>query len=283
MGICTYVADSATAEASTLLPADAAFSTIDAKGGIVDALTLDRALDLARTRGGNRATIYMPTRPFGPGSQEEDATRLKNLLRTAEDDLARRGVKGAEAQGLLAPGRALLEDRPFWLRADKGLALLLGPEGAQVFRLRWPVPESVRVADRYHVRALLPFVDMCSAFWLLAISQKRVRLFEGSTATLEEVPAEGVPESLAVAMRWDDFEKDSLQYHSGTSGTGGRRPAVFHGTGETAVKGELARYFRAIDRGLHDHLRDSRAPLILAGVDYLLPIYREVNTYGHLA
>jgi hypothetical protein len=141
----------------------------------------------------------------------------------------------------------------------------------------------VRVSDRYHMRPLLPFVDSSSAFWLLAISQKRVRLYEGSRTALAEVPAEGVPASLADAMRWDDFEKSSLQFHTGTSGTGGRRPAVFHGTGEVEVKDELLRFFRAIDRGLHEHLRDSHAPLILAGVDYLIPIYREVNTFPALA
>jgi hypothetical protein len=33
---------------------------------------------------------------------------------------------------------------------------------------------------------------------------------------------------------------------------------------------------------LHDLLRDERAPLVLAGVEYLFPIYREANTYPHL-
>jgi hypothetical protein len=37
-----------------------------------------------------------------------------------------------------------------------------------------------------------------------------------------------------------------------------------------------------IDRGLHDLLKDEHAPLILAGVEYLFPIYREVNTFPHL-
>jgi len=33
---------------------------------------------------------------------------------------------------------------------------------------------------------------------------------------------------------------------------------------------------------LHELLRDQKAPLVLAGVEYLHPIYKEVNTYPHL-
>ena len=34
---------------------------------------------------------------------------------------------------------------------------------------------------------------------------------------------------------------------------------------------------------MREDLRDSDAPLVLAGVDYLLPLYRDVSTYPHLA
>jgi len=33
---------------------------------------------------------------------------------------------------------------------------------------------------------------------------------------------------------------------------------------------------------LHDLLKEERIPLVLAGVDYLFPIYREANTYPYL-
>ena len=52
-----------------------------------------------------------------------------------------------------------------------------------------------------------------------------------------------------------------------------------HGVGIDDTKDNILRYFRQVDRGLHEWLREERAPLILAGVDYLVPIYLEVNTY----
>jgi hypothetical protein len=47
-------------------------------------------------------------------------------------------------------------------------------------------------------------------------------------------------------------------------------------------KERLFRYFRDVDRGLHDILRDEDAPLLFSGVDYLFPIYRQANTYPRL-
>jgi len=248
----------------------------------MDALTLDHLMELVREHGGTRVSLYMPTRVFGPGSQEEDATRLRNHLRSAEEQLTTSGLRSAEIDALLADARALPDDRPFWLRSRLGLALFAGPEGLRTFQLAAPVADLVWVGGRYHVKPLLALLGSSRRFWVIALSQKRVRLMEGTRYWLREVPAEGIPASLADAMRWEDYEKSSLQYHTGTSGHGGRRPAVFHGTGESDVKDEIVRYFRGIDHGLHELLKDSDAPLVLAGVEYLLPLYRDVNTYPHL-
>ena len=248
----------------------------------MDTLSLDHLTELAQAHGDVRVSLYMPTRRFGPGSQEEDTTRLKNLLRTAEERLADRGLRPAAIDALLAPARTLIDDRPFWLRSSHGLALLLGPDGIRAFQVPSDFEELVWVGPRFHLRPLLTVVHVGRPFWLLALSQKRVRVMRGTGTSLEEVPAEGVPTSLADALKWDDYEKSSLQFHTGTSGSGGRRPAVFHGTGETDAKVEITRYFRGIDHGLRDLLKDSDAPLVLAGVDYLLPLYRDVNSYPHL-
>lgn len=256
---------------------------IDATGGTVDDLTIDRALELARESGGHRVSLYMPTSPFVPGSQEADVTLLKNLLRRAEEDLRGRGARPQEIERLLAPAHALAADRPFWLRAEHGLAVLLGPEGAHVFRLAAEVPHMMRVGDRYYVRPLLPHVEARGEYWVLFISQKSVRLYQGARNGLGEVPAGDMPTSLSEALRWDDFEKASLQFHVNIAGAiGGRGAPVYHGNKEPDMKNELARFFRQINAALAERLRDSSAPLVLAGVDYLLPIYRDVNTYPHL-
>ena len=244
----------------------------------MDAVSLETIMRLAEPAPGPRVSIFLPTRRFGPGSQEADSTRLRNLVRQAQAALEAQGLRPADAERLLAPARALPDDRPFWLRARDGLAIFLGDDEPLVLQLDTPVPEHVHVSHRGWVRPLLPLLGRDDAYWVLALSQKRVRLLRGDRSSLTEVPSEHIPESLSDALQWEDFEKTSLQFHTGTSGTGGRRPAVFHGTGEPDTKGEIVRFFREIDRGLHEHLGKEHAPLVLAGVDYLIPLYREIGS-----
>ena len=44
----------------------------------------------------------------------------------------------------------------------------------------------------------------------------------------------------------------------------------------------ISQYFPALNKGVHDLLRDKDLPLVIAGVDYLLPLYRQANTYPGL-
>jgi hypothetical protein len=60
---------------------------------------------------------------------------------------------------------------------------------------------------------------------------------------------------------------------------------VFHGHGVASQddpKDYIARYFHRVDAGISDLLADEEAPLVLAGVEYLLPIYQDANDYPHL-
>ena len=59
---------------------------------------------------------------------------------------------------------------------------------------------------------------------------------------------------------------------------------TFHGagSGSASAKDDLLRYFRLVEDGLTEFLKGDRVPLVLAGVEYLLPIYKEANTYPNL-
>lgn len=248
----------------------------------MDVLSLPDLKELSGQSGGPLVSIYMQTQRFGPDSQLENVARLKNLLKSASAKLAEMGFRPNEIDAVLDPIRQLSDDRPFWLRAEAGLAIF-ADGGVRVFRLPEAPPETIVVGSHYHLRPLLALLGSDRHYYLLTLSQKRARLLRGSAAGLEEVDLGDAPSSLAEALRWDDFEKQSLQYHSATNGTsGGRRSPVFHGSGEPDPKDEIMRYFREVDRALVEHVKDG-APLVLAGVDYLLPLYREINSYPALS
>jgi hypothetical protein len=55
-----------------------------------------------------------------------------------------------------------------------------------------------------------------------------------------------------------------------------------HGVGKDDSKDRITEYFRLIDDGIHEVLRGEKVPLVFAGVDYLFPMYKEVNSYPGL-
>jgi hypothetical protein len=118
---------------------------------------------------------------------------------------------------------------------------------------------------------------------VLALSQNQVRLLQGTALGLHEVDVDGLPTSLAQALRFHDRD-EPLIFHTHPSLGLGRWGAIFsgQGVGIDTAKRDLLLYFRHIDRGLHQVLRGEHAPLVLASVAYLWPIYHEANTYPHL-
>jgi hypothetical protein len=222
-------------------------------------------------------SIFMPTLRGGVQSQQ-NPIRFKNMLREAGDRLVTAGMRPPEAKELLEPAQKLLLDGPFW-RQSNGIALFLSPDTFRYYRLPFDFEELLVVADRFNVKPLLRLPSSAERFYILALSQNRVRLFEGANQKISEIDLEieDIPRNLADALKYDDVE-EQRQSHSGSPGT-----AIFHGhAAADDAKVNILRYFQQIDRGLRDLLRDKQVPLLLAGVSYLFSLYKEANNYPHL-
>jgi len=227
-------------------------------------------------------SIYLPTHRV-PTENQQDRTRLKNLIRQAQESLQAYGLRPVEAESLLEPVTRLLGAIPFWKDKRDGLALFIAPGIFRRYQLPTTFEPLVVVAHRFHLKPLLAFLGG-NEFFVLALSQNAVRLFEGSRFGLSAIDdLEGVPKSLADALKYDELVKQ-VQFRTGigVGGARGERAAMFHGQSADDTKDRILRYFRQIDQGLQDFLREEQAPLVLAGVEYLLPIYKEANTYQHL-
>jgi hypothetical protein len=255
-------------------------------------MTLDAAFvspgalrQLAETRGATCVSLYMPTHPEGPEVQQ-DPIRLKNLLAEAERRLLAAGMRTPDVQALLAPAAELVAPHNFWQRQGEALAIFLAPNLFRDYRLPFGAKELLITGNHFHLKPLLPFLRPDGVFYILALSQNRVRLLQATRHTVAEVDLANVPRNLADALRYDDKEKQTQIYAAmrAASGPGGERRLVLMGRGADTVdpKSDILRYFHQIDEGLREWLGPSQAPLVLAGVEYLLPIYHEANSYPHL-
>jgi hypothetical protein len=249
----------------------------------MDRLTRQDLRTLAMDREGPCVSLYLPTHRDATHAAE-DRVRLRNLVRRAEAELCGHGLRPAQASEMLDPVRQLSDDPELWRHPSDGLAVFRTPDAMSTWRLPWAFPEESVVGPRLRLTPLLPIADGDERFYVLALSQKSVRLLAGTREDLAEVPLEDVPTSLSDALKLDVYERQ-MQFHTGTLGSGGGRRSVFFGSGSDNedVKGELSRYFRTVDDGVREHIGTSGAPLVLAGVDYLFPIYRDVSRTPSLA
>jgi hypothetical protein len=241
---------------------------------------------LLERRPGWHVSMFMPMIHKGAETQQ-NPIRCKTLLRQAEEQLLANGLRPQEAQELVQPVQQLLANRVFWQRQSHGLAFFLAPQVFRAYRVPLPLDELVVVAPRFHIKPLLPLLSGDGHFFVLALSQKAVRLLRGTRFDIDEVELQGVPQGVAEALQYEDVEKKGHHY-PGSQGrpAGGVSPLAGHGVGIDDATHEpndaILRYFQQVDTGLRPFLRDAHAPLVLAGVEYLLPIYRRANTYPYL-
>ena len=247
----------------------------------MDIITIEKLKEVIAKRSDWCVSLFMPTHRAGLET-EQDPIRFKNLLKKAEERLLDKGLRSPEFDEMLKDPRRLLQERTFWQHQSDGLALFFSKDNFQFFRVPLKLTEKVIVTGRFYVKPLLPLLTSGGTFHILAISQNQLRLLEGTQHTVDEIELGDMPETLSDSLP-DDWLKEKLQFHIGTPSGGGSRSAKSHGhdTGSD-TKVRLRKWFRTVDKALAGILSDTGSPLVLAGVDSLFPLYKEVNTYPHL-
>jgi hypothetical protein len=100
---------------------------------------------------------------------------------------------------------------------------------------------------------------------------------------VDEIDLESMPQSMAETLQIECFDKQT-QFHTGTSSAHtGDRAGMFHGhdpSDEDKIR--ILRWFHKIDDELPNFIVGRQSPIVLAGVEYLFPLYKEVNSYPHL-
>lgn len=243
---------------------------------------------LLRTSGGPCVSIFLPTFRAG-GERVQNPIRLKNVVRGVTEKLEKDwGMRGPEADEFLAPVSRLLDDSTFWLHQGDGLALFRSPDLFKTFQLPVKMNELAVVEKRFHLKPLLPLFsgDGDGHFYVLALSQKSIRLLSGSRFRIQEMDLErhGIPTSFAAEL--GDLERLPTQFQPGGGSKSphrfsmGKGSPVFaaHGTAEDDFHADLRNFFERFDDALARLDVDRKAPVVLAGVEYLLPIYRAAAT-----
>jgi hypothetical protein len=252
-------------------------------------LTRKALRSLAEAPAEPSVSLFMPMLRSGP-EVRQNAVRLRNLLRDAASRAHQLKESNGDARALAGELSQLLHEESveeYAAPPSGGLALFIRSGFVQAFKAPVDFEERVYVSSRFHVTPLLEFLQCNGRFFVLAVSQKDVRLFQGDKHSIVEVNVAKLPKNLFEALNIDEFIQ-STQFH--TVAPGGRQTlnhggGMFHGHGgsdQGDKKGLILEYFRRLDDALVEFFHDETAPLVFAGVDYLFPLYQQSNHYRSL-
>ena len=232
---------------------------------------------LVRHAEGLAVSLYMPVRFQTKEDARESAVHLRRLLKTVEAQVL--ACESAEVEP-----RALLRSLEQFAAGDTlpvsapGIALFAARDFFRMFELPAPVAEQVTVGAHFEVKPLLSLMSVVP-FYVLAISQKHVRLLRASAQGIGEVKVHDAPESLFETFETESFERQ-LQFHTASRPDMGNA-RISHG-GAQEPKDRILEFFREVDRGVTRAIQDHATPLVLAAVNYLRPLYHEISAYPAL-
>jgi hypothetical protein len=240
--------------------------------------------ELINYHGNNCISILIPTHRSGVEvNEKQDAIVFKNALQSVNTDLQNLGLNSQSIEDLLKPGFELYNNEIFWNNQLDGLAVFLGEGFVKVFQLPYQVNEEVYLGDAFLIAPLLPAFTNKEEFYLLVLSKHDARFYQGNAFGLQRLQVEGLPNGMDDVVHFEEKEDRQLFRQGGKGGTGS---ANFHGHAEGVPddKTNLAIYFQEVDKTLFTEvLHDKNAPLVLCGVEYLIPIYKGVSKYNLIA
>lgn len=230
-------------------------------------------------------SIYIPAHRSGVEVNEKhDALLLKNNLQQAKRILTEKGKSQAAVESILKEAMALVDNREFWNAQSQGLALFLADDFCKVIKTPIPLKEELFINSSFNILPLLPLMTDDAYFFLLMLSKKDAKIFRGDAYGLELLEVEGLPNGMDDVIH---FEEKDAQQTMRRAGAGAGRSAISganyhgHGSGLADETEWVIQYLKEVNQTLWTELLSQEsAPLILAGTEQIIGLYRQVSKYN---
>jgi hypothetical protein len=227
-------------------------------------------------------SLYLPlsTAPNQQGLKL-NSLEWKELIASAS---AKAGDQADKIRALLKSVQNIEElsnGAPGWAKA---IAVLRSEDTSKVVYLHGEVQARAEVGPSFYIRPLLPELTKPTVFYVLALSQKNVRLLRCTLDSSEEIRI-GANTSTNYDEYMNTAKPDHVSIKLGTAGVAsGTSKGVIGTTASEAERKDeyLRHFFKQIDAGVGEALRGKTDPLVPVGVDYELALYASVNTYLHI-
>lgn len=244
---------------------------------------VDQFKELANREAELCISIFTPTERVSPNGYQASKIHFKNALTEARNQLIDQyGLTPEKADDFLAEGWQLIDNLEFWKYSSDMLAYYLFDGEGVAIKLPLPINEPLcRVGKRPYLLPLIPELTDDGHFYLLDLNLQGVTLYEVSRSVVQPIDLpDTINTSYTEEIEDNEYQK-ALQHRSGF----GQAGAMFHGQGSGSdedKKVEILNFFHRLSTDLDAILNKNPLPLLLAGVNYLIPIYKQASNYTHI-
>lgn len=239
--------------------------------------------ELAQKQANMCVSIYIPTSRQSHDGYQADKINFKNALSQAKTELLTHHGYSADAVSIfLSEGLLLLEDQEFWKYSSDMLAYFIFDGEGVAVKLPLHVESPIcQVSDRAYLLPLIEELSDDGHFYLLLLNLKEVVLFELTRSSIQVVE---LPNDIATSFTEELEDADnqkSLQHRAGIGEAG----AMFHGQGsgsDESRKADILQFYHRLSTDIDAVLNTNPLPLMLAGVEYLIPIYKQAAKYTNI-
>jgi len=207
----------------------------------------------------------------------QDPVRLKNLLDESRDRLLDRGMRRPEVEDLLKPGYDLCSDGGFWRHQAQGLALYISPGRFLIHKLPLEVEEAAHINDRFVIRPLLPILAADGRYFVLAVTQERARLYEGSRFALRELDVHELPRGTAGLFGGDYPRADGTTPMPVTANSGEAPKDAAAGSQRQVTNDELMNYLKQLSAAMAAYVGGNATPVVLVADERVAGHFLQIN------
>ena len=226
-------------------------------------------------------SLYIPANSADSveANRQKDFIGFKSKLQQLTALLKERNIDQTVIESMLKPGYDLVRSEDFWANLSQGLAVFVADGFFRYIKLPVTPKEELLLNSTFYLTPLIPVITSKDYFYVLVLSKKQATLYRADSFGMQHVPVKGMPNGVEDVVHFEQKDDEAL-FRTETIGAGSG--ASYHGigTGRPEPKANLAMYFDEVDETLwNEVLHNENVPLLLVGVEYLIPIYKQVAKY----
>lgn len=228
-------------------------------------------------------SIYLPTHRSGEAvNNGKDIILFKNQVQKAKSELQSKGLTESAAKEYLNDAYRLIDDTSFWHHQSDGLAVFIADDFFQYFQVPHSFQESMMMSNAFNLKDLMPTLHGDGNYYVLALSLKKIRLFEGSKHNISQIDLpDDMPKDLEEGMKYTEVLSNIQKRNVGTKGVS---DTISHGHSAADKKEEfiLEDFLRDVAKAVFDIVKEEQTPMVLYGTEKIKSLYKEANLYNHL-